>query len=162
MNTRKVILCFCAAGYVAAVGTVMVCGRRHQPLACLTYLGTDMAAGGRVARFSISNACDQPIDFCTAAIHFQCGGVNGSAERPGFPKGLQPHHTDTLEFTLPAEAKRWRGRVNVMQEKKGIASVPARVRWFLGQMRMGFRNGVHLPIGRIHDGLSMLTEEIDD
>jgi hypothetical protein len=132
MRTRKVILCFCAVGYVAAVGTVMVCGRRHQPLACLTYLGTEMAAGGRVARFSISNACDQPIDFSTAAIHFQCNGVPGFALRPGFPKGLQPHHTDTLEFTLPAEAKRWRGRVNVSQEKKGIASVPARVRWFLG------------------------------
>ena len=162
MNTRKVILCVCAIGFVAAVGTVVVCGRKHQPLASITYLGTELNPSARVARFSISNACDQPIDFSTCAIEFHSNGVPCFAASPVFSKGLQPHHTDTLEFTLPAGAKRWRGWVNVAQEKTGIASVPARVKWFWGQMRMGFRNGVHLPTGKIYDGPLMITEEIED
>ena len=162
MNTRKTILFVCAIGFVAAVGRVVVGTPKARPLACLTYLGTETHLGGRIGRFSISNACDQPIDFCTCAIQFQSNGVPGFAASPGSSKELQPQQTGTLGFTLPAEAKRWRGWVDVTQEKKGIASVPARVKWFWGQMRMGFRNGVHLPTGKIYDGPLIITEEIKD
>jgi hypothetical protein len=80
----------------------------------------------------------------------------------GTDRILPPHQTDLIEFAPPAGAERWRGWLNVGQEKQGIASVPSRVAWFWGQARMGFRNGVQWPTtGKIFDGDVLITQEIE-
>ena len=163
MSTRKAILVVCGVCAVAIAAKLIIFPGQGRPLASLTYLGTKTNLTGRIGQFTISNTCDHPIDFITLVVQFHSNGVPVFAESNGQSKeGLQPHNTDILEFRLPAEARRWRGWVSVGCERKGMFGIVARTKWFWGQMRTGFRNGVHWPTGKISDGPIMTTGEIDD
>ena len=163
MTRRKVFLFVCGIWIVAAIGMFILSPWKGRPMASLTYLGTKTNLMGRIGQFTISNTCDYPIDFITVVVEFRSNGVPTFAGSNGSLRmGLPTHHTDILEFRVPAEAKRWRGWVSVGHERKGMLSIPARVKWFWGQMRTGFRNGVHWPTGKISDGPIMITEEVEE
>jgi hypothetical protein len=162
MSRRIVFLIVCGIWIVAATGMILLSPGKGRQLASLTYLGTKTNLMGRIGQFTISNTCDHPIDFITILVESHSNGVPTFAGSNGQSRiGLPAHQTDVLEFRLPAYAKRWRGWVNVGEEKKGLASIVPRVKWFWGQMRIRFRNGVHLPTGRIDDGPVIKTQEIE-
>ena len=72
-----------------------------------------------------------------------------------------PQQAEEIEFVPPTGAKRWRGMVDVSQEVSGVLSIVPRAKFFLGQARMGFPNGVWWPTGKIRDGGLVMTPEIE-
>ena len=162
-NRVNLITVVCVIGFVGAFVVLTGLKGKSQPLASFTYLGTVTNLAGRSGRFSISNCCEGPISFCTCFVQFYSNGVGCLAQSPGpLQMDLRPHHVETLEFALPAGARRWHGLVSVSQDNKGFASLPARVKWFVRQMRFGFRNGVRFPTGKILDGGFVATAEVEE
>jgi len=160
MSKRRVILLVCVIGVVGALLALTVLGGRSQPLASFTYLGTATNLTGRYGRFSVSNCCDRPIHYIPGVVEFYSNGIVYSVASPGSRNiALRPHHVETFELAFPAGARRWHGLVNVGQEKKGVASLPLRIKSF---MKYGFSNGAFSPTVGFHDGRLVATPEVEE
>jgi hypothetical protein len=163
MTKRKSMFIICGVALVGGIGVLMLISKGQRPLASLSYLGALPQPKSEIRRFSISNTTDSPITFNVIGVESYSNQVwKLDTSSDGTDTILPPHQTDIVEFVPPSGAKRWRGWLNVGQEKKGVASLPSRVEWFWGQARTGFRNGVRWPTGEIVAGGVVITEEITE
>ncbi len=162
MRKRMAIVAVCVTGVFGVFLALTVLGGKSRPLASFTYLGTVTNLTGRYGRFSISNCSDRPIHYIPGLVEFYENGKASRSPSPGLGRmDLQPHRVETFQFTLPAEVRRWRGLVNVGQEKNGVASLPLRLKWTVHYgFRYAFTNGILSPQGNIHDGGLVATPEV--
>jgi|ERR1043166_1454191 hypothetical protein len=161
MTKRRKLFIICGVALGGGMGVLML-SKGQRPLASLSYLGALPPPKSEIRRFSISNTTDSLITFKVIGVEFYSNKVWNVDAIYGADTILPPYQTDFIEFVPPAGATRWRGSLSVGQERKGIASVPSRVKWFWGQARMGFRNGVRWPTGKITGGGVLVTEEISE
>ena len=160
MSKRMVIMLVCVICVAGAFLALTVPRGKSQPLASFTYLGTVANLTGRYGRFSISNCCDLPIHYIPGLVQFYSNGIVRLVQSPAsFRMELQPHHVETFQLALPAEVTRWHGFVNVGQEKKGLASLPLRIKSFV---HYGFKNGAFSPTVSFHDGRLVATPEVEE
>lgn len=160
MRKRVVIMVVGVISVVGAFLALTVLRGKSQPLASFTYLGTVTNLASRYGRFSISNCCDRSIHYIPGLVEFYSEGIVCRAQSPGSPNmNLKPHHVETFQLALPAGVKRWHGLVNVGQEKKGLASLPLRIKSFV---RHGSRNGAFSPTVSFHDGSLVATPEVEE
>src|ERR1043166_598475 len=129
MTKRRKLFIICGVALGGGMGVLML-SKGQRPLASLSYLGALPQPKSEIRRFSISNTTDSPITFNVIGVEFYSNQVWKIEISNGTHTILPPHQTDIIEFVPPAGAKRWRGWLNVGQERKGIASVPGRVKWF--------------------------------
>lgn len=146
---------------------LMLLSNNRQPLVSVTYLGQVYTPSGTVGRFCISNVSDVPVKYSSSGISVFAEGVWKGSMSPGPLESLQPHRTNMISFAIPVRVK-WRGSVYVGQPRAGLASVPARLRWFCGQVRYGYALGGFKPTvqaavaGQFNDGGLVKTDEIEN
>lgn len=159
MSKRLVIMVVCVILIAGTFLTLTIPRRKSQPLASFTYIGTVTNLTVRYGRFSISNCCDKPIHYMPGLVQLSDGTFR-VVQSPGlFSRELQPHCVETFDLAVPEGTSRWRGLLNVGQEKKGLASLPLRLKSFL---RYGFRYGAFSPSMGFRDGRRLATPEVEE
>lgn len=129
--------------------------------ASLTYMGSKLYPGGATAQFLASNEMDRAALVYISGLEEYSNGVwSLRREAAVSPKKLLPQQSLILSLKAPTNVEKWRLRVAVMAERHGLASVVARVKWFVGQARDLFRGKMQFPTGKIYDGNDLISEEI--
>jgi hypothetical protein len=160
-GTTKVLLAAAILAVLLPIAILTWPLPRRSTGMSLTYLGSKSYPGGATARFLTSNTTDRAALVYISGIEEHSNGVwSLRREVAVSPKKLLPQGSREWSLRAPTDVDKWRLRVAVQEERRGWAGFVARVRWFLGQARNGFRDGTRLPAGKIYDGDELISEEI--